>query len=58
MELKYRSISYQAFPPCIQATSSEKMGVYRGISYRPKSTKALMYQPAEELIYRGVRYVR
>lgn len=58
MELKYRGVSYQAFAPCEQATETEKMGVYRGVPYQSKSAKALMYQPAEELTYRGVRYIR
>lgn len=59
MQLKYRGIAYQASFVEDRADNSTQLGLSRRKSAKKeKSTKVSLRQPGEELIYRGVRYIK
>ena len=56
MKCIYRGSEYNITHPALTVTSSEVLGVYRGVAYRHQRVSADIHQPIYDLMYRGVAY--
>ncbi|MDB9526878.1 DUF4278 domain-containing protein [Oscillatoria sp. CS-180] len=58
MKLTYRGVSYDAFIAGRTATETTEIGTFRGKNYAIKQSPLRFQKPAEEFVYRGIRYSR